>query len=160
MVSVSTGGAGQEVAAAHRRGIECAEEQLSRWWIEQVPRREMRKRRRRWRRGGHVDLHFIPISVKSGGNQSVWGGEGFMISSVLMDGCYLQRAIIFCSFLHLILDALSAAKHSPLMKATDGQKKKKKSDVLCWRNGKCFLKYWQQQTFISLMNYTLCFGAI
>lgn len=57
-----------------------------------------------------------------------------MISSALMDGCYLQCVIIFCCFLYLISDALSASGRSKtlaLMKAADGQK----SDVLRRRTG-------------------------
>lgn len=80
-------------------------------------------------RGEHVHLHFMPISVKWRGNQSGWEEEGFMISSALMDGCYLWRMIVFAAFLCRLFDILKAVDtaktHSAMMcnsKATGGQK--------------------------------------
>ncbi len=111
-ISRMTGGAGQEVNAAYWRGIESADEQLSRWLIE------LTAEGWGWGRGEggkHVDLHFIPVGMKERGDQSSWRGEGFMISSALMDGCYLQCVIVFCCCSYLIFDTRTAAgtgKHS------------------------------------------------
>lgn len=45
-----------------------------------------------------------------------------MISSALMDGCYLRRVIIFCCFSHLIFDALAAAGHSENTRCDESQR--------------------------------------
>lgn len=70
-------------------------------------------------RGEHVHLHFMPISVKWRGNQSGWEEEGFMISSALMDGCYLWCMIVFAAFLCRLFDILKAVDtaktHSAMM---------------------------------------------
>lgn len=104
--SVWTGGVGQEVSAAHGRGIESAEEQLSRWWIEQVAQGGMRKRRRRGTCWSAFYTHLGEVERKS-----VWLRRRKIYDLISCDG-WMLCVIIFCCFLYLIFDTLTAAKHS------------------------------------------------
>lgn len=107
-------------------------------------------------RGAHAHLHFMPISVKWRGNQSGWEEKGFMISSALMDGCYLWCMIVFCCFFFffmLVIWYSQSGGHSKNTFCDDAHLQSQRWSKMWYTlsaSGACLFKYWlfsqQQQT--------------